>query len=195
MLPLIERSVAEHDALKDDAQISHLFRRNGWIDGVRTEAGLARAIAEADALTPYGLNYRVLDRQALAALEPSLSARMVGAVHWLDPVNVSDPGAPEASRGQRLAGAGRGWSDRSARRGRGVGAVVARCPASIGLSHSNGGQAGLSPALRAGGRRDLIAPGVGHRLRIRRDADDVGRAADDGGGVRGARRAAVSHPG
>ncbi|MBB1593930.1 FAD-binding oxidoreductase [Achromobacter sp. UMC46] len=93
MLPLIERSVAEHDALKDDAQLSHLFRRNGWIDGVRTEAGLARAIAEADALASYGLNYRVLDRQALSALEPSLSARMVGAVHWLDPVNVSDPGA------------------------------------------------------------------------------------------------------
>ncbi|PQZ64893.1 amino acid dehydrogenase [Achromobacter sp. MYb9] len=93
MLPLIERSVIEHDALRDDAQVSHLFRRNGWIDGVRTEAGLARAVAEADALASYGLNYRVLDRQALTALEPSLSARMVGAVHWLDPVNVSDPGA------------------------------------------------------------------------------------------------------
>jgi len=93
MLPLIERSVAEHDALKDDAGIAHLFRRNGWIDGVRTEAGLARAIAEAQALAPYGLNYRVLDRQALAAAEPSLSPRMVGGVHWLDPVNVSDPGA------------------------------------------------------------------------------------------------------
>ncbi|MEN4920408.1 FAD-binding oxidoreductase [Achromobacter spanius] len=93
MLPLIERSVAEHDALKDDAGISHLFRRNGWIDGVRSEAGLARAVADASALAPYGLSYRVLDRAALAALEPSLSARMAGAVHWLDPVNVSDPGA------------------------------------------------------------------------------------------------------
>ncbi|CAB3856033.1 D-amino acid dehydrogenase 1 [Achromobacter denitrificans] len=93
MLPLIERCVAEHDALKDEAGISHLFRRNGWIDGARSEAGLARAVAEAEALAPYGLSYRVLDRQALAALEPSLSARMAGAVHWLDPVNVSDPGA------------------------------------------------------------------------------------------------------
>lgn len=93
MLPLIERSVAEHDALKDDANLSPLFRRTGWIDGVRSEAGLARAVAQAEALAPYGLNYRVLDRQALTALEPSLSARMVGAVHWLDPVNVSDPGA------------------------------------------------------------------------------------------------------
>lgn len=92
MLPLIERSVAEHDALKDDANLSPLFRRTGWIDGVRSQAGLARAVAEAESLAPYGLNYRVLDRQALTALEPSLSERMVGAVHWLDPVNVSDPG-------------------------------------------------------------------------------------------------------
>ena len=35
----------------------------------------------------------MLDRQALTALEPALSERMVGGVHWLDPVNVSDPGA------------------------------------------------------------------------------------------------------
>ncbi|MGV2865952.1 NAD(P)/FAD-dependent oxidoreductase [Achromobacter sp. AGC39] len=93
MLPLIERSVAEHDALKDDANLTPLFRRNGWIDAARTEAGLARAVADAEALAPYALNYRVLDRQSLRALEPSLSDRVVGAVHWLDPVNVSDPGA------------------------------------------------------------------------------------------------------
>ncbi|WMD22002.1 FAD-binding oxidoreductase [Achromobacter seleniivolatilans] len=124
MLPLIERSVAEHEALMADAQISHLFRRNGWIDGVRSEAGLARAIAEAEDLAPYGLNYRVLDRQALAAVEPSLSDRMAGAVHWLDPVNVSDPGAVtrgyaalfEQRGGQLVRGdarslkaAGKGW--------------------------------------------------------------------------------------
>ncbi len=54
---------------------------------------MTRALAAAAALAPYGLNYRVLDRQALSALEPALSTRMVGAIHWLDPVNVSDPGA------------------------------------------------------------------------------------------------------
>ena len=93
MLPLIERSVAEHDALKDAAGIGGLFRRNGWIDGMRTQQSLDRAAAEAAALAPYGLDYQVLDRAGLAALEPSLSPRMVGAIHWRDPVNVSDPGA------------------------------------------------------------------------------------------------------
>lgn len=93
MLPLIERSVAEHDALKDAAGIGRLFRRNGWIDGMRTQASLDGAVAEAAALAAYGLDYAVLDRQGLAALEPSLSSRLVGAIHWRDPVNVSDPGA------------------------------------------------------------------------------------------------------
>ncbi|MBR8656864.1 FAD-binding oxidoreductase [Achromobacter sp. Marseille-Q0513] len=93
MLPLIERSVVEHDALKDEAGIAGLFRRTGWIDGARSQAGLDQAAAEAASLSSYGLKHQVLDRQALAALEPALSERMVGAVHWLDPVNVSDPGA------------------------------------------------------------------------------------------------------
>lgn len=93
MLPLIERSVTEHDVLKDAAGISHLFRRNGWIDGMRSQASLDRAAADAVALACYGLDYQVLDRPALAALEPSLSPNLVGAIHWRDPVNVSDPGA------------------------------------------------------------------------------------------------------
>ena len=93
MLPLIERSVVEHDALKDEAGIAGLFRRTGWIDGARSQAGLDQAAAEAASLSSYGLKHQVLDRQALTALEPALSERMVGGVHWLDPVNVSDPGA------------------------------------------------------------------------------------------------------
>ena len=65
----------------------------GWIDGARSQAGLDQAAAEAASLSSYGLKHQVLDRKALAALEPALSERMVGAVRWLDPVNVSDPGA------------------------------------------------------------------------------------------------------
>ena len=71
--PLIERSVAEHDALKDEAGIAGLFRRTGWIDGARSQAGLDQAAAEAASLSSYGLKHQVLDRQALTALEPALS--------------------------------------------------------------------------------------------------------------------------
>lgn len=94
MLPLIERSVIEHDALKDASGISALFRRTGWLDAARNEASLQRVIAKAESLVePYGLRFNVLDSAALHAMEPALSSRMVGAVHWLDPVTVSDPGA------------------------------------------------------------------------------------------------------
>lgn len=93
MLPLIERSVVEHDELAQVAQVDHLFRRTGWIECLRSPAWLARAQADADKLKPYGLRYRVLDQQDLAAQEPHLKPIMAGAIHWLDPVTVSDPGA------------------------------------------------------------------------------------------------------
>ena len=105
MLPLIERSVAEHDALKDEAGIAGLFRRTGWIDGARSQAGLDQAAAEAASLSSYGLKHQVLDRQALTALEPALSERMVGGVHWLDPVNVSDPERSRAAMRPCCSGA------------------------------------------------------------------------------------------
>jgi D-amino-acid dehydrogenase len=39
------------------------------------------------------LRYRALDAAALAAQEPSLGEGLAGAVHWLDPWTVADPGA------------------------------------------------------------------------------------------------------
>ena len=92
MLPLIERSVAEHDALKDEAGIAGLFHRTGWIDGARSQAGLDQAAAEAASLSSYG--------EASGAGPPGADGAGAGPVRahgrwgpWLDPVNVSDPGA------------------------------------------------------------------------------------------------------
>lgn len=93
MLPMIERSVVEHDELAPAAGIDGLFRRSGWIEGLRSEAWLARAVADAEKLEPYGLRYRVLDARSLAAEEPQIKPVMSGAIHWQDPVTVSDPGA------------------------------------------------------------------------------------------------------
>jgi len=93
MLPLIERSVLEHDELAQAAHVIHLFRRTGWIECLRSPAWLARAVADAEKLKTYGLRYRILDQHALAAQEPHLKPIMAGAIHWQDPVTVSDPGA------------------------------------------------------------------------------------------------------
>jgi D-amino-acid dehydrogenase len=39
----------------------------------------------------FGLNYRALSAEELQALEPHLAPVLVGALHWTDPVSVTDP--------------------------------------------------------------------------------------------------------
>ncbi len=93
MLPLIERSVAEHEALTEAAGTERFLRRTGWIEAYRSDATLAAAVAEARTLEAHGLTWSVLDRAGLKAAEPDLKDALVGAIHWKDPVSVSDPGA------------------------------------------------------------------------------------------------------
>jgi D-amino-acid dehydrogenase len=95
MLPLIEASVFEHDALIEAAGAEDLVRANGWVAAFKTPKRFDAAVAEIEALTPHGLRSRVLDQSALAKLEPSIrtdSNGIFGAVHWLDPKTVTDPG-------------------------------------------------------------------------------------------------------
>jgi D-amino-acid dehydrogenase len=95
MLPLIEASVLEHDALIQAAGAKDLVRADGWIGAFRTPKRFEAAIAEVEALAPHGLRSQVLDRSALAAVEPSIRTGkdgIFGAVHWLDPKTVTDPG-------------------------------------------------------------------------------------------------------
>jgi D-amino-acid dehydrogenase len=92
MLPLIERSVSEHQLLLKDADATHLARATGWLELCRLPKNLAASAQEAERLREFGLNYDVLDGSALRELEPSLSSSIAGAVHWRDPVTVSSPG-------------------------------------------------------------------------------------------------------
>lgn len=93
MQPLIERSVSEHEALMADAGVLPQLRRAGWLEAYRSEKTFAQARGGAAALHQFGLNYEVLDRKALQQREPHLSDVLFGAVHWLDPATVADPGA------------------------------------------------------------------------------------------------------
>ena len=122
-LPLIARSLSEHDALAEAAGATHLFRRNGWIKAFRRPQSFAAGLKDAAALTAHGLRFERLDGANLAACEPHLNG-FLGAVHYLDPVAVVDPGALShayaalfARRGGRLLEGdarsleetGRGW--------------------------------------------------------------------------------------
>lgn len=96
MLPLIEASVAEHEHLITPAGAGDLVRDGGWLAGWKTPARFEQAIRESEDLAEFHLAYDVLDAQALSRLEPALATGrggFAGAIHWLDPKTVSDPGA------------------------------------------------------------------------------------------------------
>ncbi|WP_062016076.1 FAD-binding oxidoreductase [Aureimonas sp. AU4] len=95
MLPLIEASVDEHDALIEAAEAGDLVRAEGWIAAYRDPRRFEQEVADAAALAPHGLRLSVLDSPAFAALEPSVrtgDGGISGALHWLDPKTVRDPG-------------------------------------------------------------------------------------------------------
>ena len=92
MLPLVERCVSEHDLLAEPAGMTGLIQGDGWVEAFRDPEAFAKAQQDALGLAQYKLNYRVLDRDQIHALEPGLHADVVGGLHWLDPKTVSDPG-------------------------------------------------------------------------------------------------------
>jgi D-amino-acid dehydrogenase len=94
ILPLIERCIDEHRHLTKAAGTATLMRGEGWIELYRTRRSFQDAARAAEELTSYNLAYDLLDEAALRAREPGLLPGIIaGAVHWRDPVTVSDPGA------------------------------------------------------------------------------------------------------
>ena len=94
MLPLIRRSVAEHDVLIERAGLQGLAHDGGWIEAFRTRSEYERqaSAAEVTART-YGLRVVPCDADALAAREPGIAPGFCGALHWQDPRSISNPGA------------------------------------------------------------------------------------------------------
>jgi D-amino-acid dehydrogenase len=91
-LPLIRRSLIEHEALIAEAEVPELLRRTGWIKLFRSDATLANAMREAEQAKQYGVTGEVLDPKAIALREPNLTGEFAGAIHWPAPGFVPDPG-------------------------------------------------------------------------------------------------------
>jgi D-amino-acid dehydrogenase len=107
MLPLVERSVSEHEPLIEAAGLQGLATHNGYLRVFRTESALELARAkDENARKLYGINSEPLDAKQLATMEPHLADDLVGALHFTDPVSISDPGA-----------LGRGYADLLVKRG------------------------------------------------------------------------------
>ena len=91
-LPLIQRSLIEHEALIAEANVPELLRRTGWIKLFRSEATLAGAVGDLERARQYGVAGEILDAAAIAAREPHLTGDFSGAIHFPAPGFVPDPG-------------------------------------------------------------------------------------------------------
>jgi D-amino-acid dehydrogenase len=92
-LPLIRRSLIEHEALITEAEVPELLRRTGWIKLFRSDATLENAVRDFERAKTYGVDGEMLDGKAILAREPNLTGDFAGAIHWPAPGFVPDPGA------------------------------------------------------------------------------------------------------
>ena len=94
LAPLMAQCVDEHETLIAEAGVAAraLVHQNGWIRCLRTEASLREKIAEARSLDQYGIDYAVLTGAQLRELEPHVSKKIVGAIHFRGSPTSSDPG-------------------------------------------------------------------------------------------------------
>nr|WP_295833670.1 FAD-dependent oxidoreductase [uncultured Azospirillum sp.] len=104
---LIVEATAEHDELMRDCPVDGLVRRDGYRVLFRRRELFDKALAAAENhRRRWGVRFESLTPDALAQAEPALKQTGVGAIHWLDPWTVSDPGALVAAYGRRFVEAG-----------------------------------------------------------------------------------------
>ena len=92
-LPLIMRSLIEHEALIAAAGVPELLRKTGWIKLFRTDASMEKSLVELEKVRSFGVDGFVLNANGIAAQEPNLSGDFSGAIHWPSPGFIPDPGA------------------------------------------------------------------------------------------------------
>ena len=93
MRGLVDLCLSEHLALAEPAGARGLLRDGGWIKVLRTSRGRDAALADAEEVKPYGVTYDVLSREKLLELEPHLSEKAIGGIHYVDPLTTPNPQA------------------------------------------------------------------------------------------------------
>ena len=92
VMPLIRRSLIEHEALIAEAGVPELLRHCGWIKMHRLDATLAKAVRDFERARQYGVKGEILDDKTIKQREPHLAGEFAGAVHFTEPGFVLDPG-------------------------------------------------------------------------------------------------------
>ncbi|MEX0606816.1 MAG: FAD-dependent oxidoreductase, partial [Halofilum sp. (in: g-proteobacteria)] len=90
---LIALSTQAHTPMIEAAGAEDLVRKQGWLELYRTSGALARRAERARTVhARYGVEFEVLDREAVLALEPHLAPVVAGAIHWQNSWTVASPG-------------------------------------------------------------------------------------------------------
>ncbi|WP_296663667.1 FAD-binding oxidoreductase [Paraburkholderia sp.] len=158
MLPLIERSVAEHEALIARAGMREIVRSIGWLEAWRSPAGFEREMRAARAVADaHSLHVQMFDAPGLRTLEPSLGEGYAGAIHWIDPACVTDPGALTKGYAQLFLREGGTFAQGDARtlmpEGKGWRVLTDAGPLSAGLA-----------VVALGPWSDLVTQPLGYRV-------------------------------
>jgi D-amino-acid dehydrogenase len=90
---VIAQATNEHGVLIREAGADALVRRSGFRALHRTQAALDQAAMVAEKLaSEHGVPARVMGAAELKAAEPELTETGAGAIHWLEPWTISEPG-------------------------------------------------------------------------------------------------------
>lgn len=90
---IIEHCISEHQELVKLAHAEDLINPHGFHYGYSSEATFIQAQADAKRLSEtYHIPHEVIDGQTFAKLEPALIKQFTGAIHWVEPWAVTNPG-------------------------------------------------------------------------------------------------------
>jgi D-amino-acid dehydrogenase len=91
---IITQAASQHEDLIRESGAGNLVRRDGFRVLHREQAAFDADVAQAEELRrAFGLKFAVMTVPDLKQAEPSLIDAGLGALHWLEPWTVSDPGA------------------------------------------------------------------------------------------------------
>ena len=91
---LIATCIEEHLAFAQGTDAMALLRPIGWMRLYAKPETFDAALTQAEAARrDFGVNFAALDGAGLAAAEPHLLVERHGAIHWTEPLSVSDPHA------------------------------------------------------------------------------------------------------
>lgn len=90
-IALYEHCLSEHMALAEAAGVEAALRKDGWIKAFRTDAARKEAEEEHELAKRYGVEATMLDRAALAGIEPHLSEAVTSAMHYAAPYSLASP--------------------------------------------------------------------------------------------------------